>query len=81
MSVYVVRGVLRLIPVTLLVSAAVFFVFRIVPGDMAVMRLGTTTSVSQSSIVRMVTPKSSANSISVMPRRVRISRISLPSRG
>lgn len=40
MSAYVVRGLLRLIPVTLLVSAAVFFVFRIVPGDVAVARLG-----------------------------------------
>jgi peptide/nickel transport system permease protein len=40
MSTYVVRGLLRLIPVLLLVSAAVFFVFRIVPGDVAVARLG-----------------------------------------
>ncbi len=40
MSSYVVRGLLRLIPVMLLVSAAVFFVFRIVPGDIAVARLG-----------------------------------------
>jgi peptide/nickel transport system permease protein len=40
MSSYVVRGLFRLVPVALLVSAAVFFVFRIVPGDMAVARLG-----------------------------------------
>jgi peptide/nickel transport system permease protein len=40
MSGYVLRGLLRLVPVMLLVSAAVFFVFRIVPGDVAVARLG-----------------------------------------
>lgn len=40
MSIYLLRGLLRLVPVTLLVSAAVFFVFRIVPGDIAVARLG-----------------------------------------
>jgi peptide/nickel transport system permease protein len=40
MSAYILRGLLRLVPVTLLVSAAVFFVFRIVPGDVAVARLG-----------------------------------------
>ncbi|MCC6175890.1 MAG: ABC transporter permease [Chloroflexi bacterium] len=40
MGAYVARGLLRLIPVILLVSAAVFFVFRIVPGDIAVAQLG-----------------------------------------
>jgi peptide/nickel transport system permease protein len=39
-SGYVVRRVVQLAPVLLIVSAVVFFVFRIVPGDMAVMRLG-----------------------------------------
>ncbi|MCA1644281.1 MAG: ABC transporter permease [Chloroflexi bacterium] len=40
MSGYVARRVGQLVPVLLIVSAVVFFVFRIVPGDMAVMRLG-----------------------------------------
>ena len=40
MSGYVVRRVGQLVPVLLIVSAVVFFVFRIIPGDMAVMRLG-----------------------------------------
>lgn len=40
MSGFVVRRVAQLVPVLLIVSAVVFFVFRIVPGDMAVMRLG-----------------------------------------
>jgi len=40
MSGYVARRVGQLVPVLLIVSAVVFFVFRIIPGDMAVMRLG-----------------------------------------
>jgi peptide/nickel transport system permease protein len=40
MGIYVLRGLVRMIPVALLVSAAVFFVFRVVPGDIAVLRLG-----------------------------------------
>jgi len=40
MSTYIARAVPRLVPVLLFVSAAVFFVFRIVPGDVAVARLG-----------------------------------------
>ena len=40
MSGYVARRVGQLVPVLLIVSALVFFVFRIIPGDMAVMRLG-----------------------------------------
>jgi peptide/nickel transport system permease protein len=39
-SGYVARRVGQLVPVLLIVSAVVFFVFRIIPGDMAVMRLG-----------------------------------------
>ena len=40
MSGYVARRVGQLVPVLLIVSAVVFFVFRIIAGDMAVMRLG-----------------------------------------
>jgi len=40
MSSYAVRRILQLVPVLLLVSAVVFFVFRIVPGDTASARLG-----------------------------------------
>ncbi len=40
MTAYVVRRVLLLLPVLLFVSAIVFFVFRIIPGDAAVVRLG-----------------------------------------
>ncbi len=40
MSGYVARRVGQLVPVLLIVSALVFFVFRVIPGDMAVMRLG-----------------------------------------
>jgi len=39
-SSYVARRVGQLVPVLLIVSAIVFFVFRIIPGDMAIMRLG-----------------------------------------
>jgi peptide/nickel transport system permease protein len=39
-TTFVLRRVLHLVPVLVIVSAVVFFVFRIVPGDMAVMRLG-----------------------------------------
>lgn len=40
MSSYIARRVGQLVPVLLIVSAVVFFVFRIIPGDMAIMRLG-----------------------------------------
>jgi peptide/nickel transport system permease protein len=40
MSAYVARRLLQLLPVLLFVSAIVFFVFRIIPGDAAVARLG-----------------------------------------
>ena len=40
MSGYVARRVGQLVPVLLIVSALVFFVFLVIPGDMAVMRLG-----------------------------------------
>jgi len=40
MTAYVARRLLQLLPVVLLVSAIVFFVFRIIPGDAAVARLG-----------------------------------------
>jgi peptide/nickel transport system permease protein len=39
-TTYVLRRVAQLVPVLVIVSAVVFFVFRIIPGDMAVMRLG-----------------------------------------
>jgi peptide/nickel transport system permease protein len=39
-SSYIARRVGQLVPVLLIVSAVVFFVFRIIPGDMAIMRLG-----------------------------------------
>jgi peptide/nickel transport system permease protein len=37
---YILRRLLQVIPVLLLVSLVVFFVFRIIPGDQAVVRLG-----------------------------------------
>jgi peptide/nickel transport system permease protein len=40
MTAYIVRRLLHLLPVLLIVSAIVFFVFRIIPGDQAVLRLG-----------------------------------------
>src|SRR5262249_49736809 len=40
MGVYAARRLIQLVPVLLLVSTAVFFVFRIVPGDVATQRLG-----------------------------------------
>src|SRR6185295_4759239 len=40
MTTYIVRRLVHIIPVLLLVSAVVFFVFRIIPGDQAVVRLG-----------------------------------------
>jgi peptide/nickel transport system permease protein len=40
MTAYVLRRVLQLLPVLLFVSVIVFFVFRIIPGDAAVLRLG-----------------------------------------
>jgi peptide/nickel transport system permease protein len=39
-TTYVLRRIAQLVPVLVIVSAVVFFVFRIIPGDMAVMRLG-----------------------------------------
>jgi peptide/nickel transport system permease protein len=40
MTAYIARRLVHMIPVLLLVSAVVFFVFRIIPGDQAVVRLG-----------------------------------------
>jgi len=40
MTAYIIRRLLHLGPVLLIVSAIVFFVFRIIPGDQAVLRLG-----------------------------------------
>src|SRR5688572_30250673 len=40
MTAYIVRRLVHVIPVLLLVSVVVFFVFRIIPGDQAVVRLG-----------------------------------------
>lgn len=40
MTAYIVRRVAQLVPVLLFVSLLVFFIFRIVPGDAAVARLG-----------------------------------------
>lgn len=40
MTAYVLRRIVYLVPVLLLISAVVFFVFRIIPGDQAVVRLG-----------------------------------------
>lgn len=40
MTAYIARRLLQLLPVLLFVSAIVFFVFRVIPGDAAVMRLG-----------------------------------------
>ncbi|MGQ0551353.1 MAG: ABC transporter permease [Armatimonadota bacterium] len=40
MTAYITRRLLQLLPVLLVVSAIVFFVFRIIPGDAAVARLG-----------------------------------------
>ena len=40
MSRYILRRVIHLGPVLLFISAIVFFVFRIIPGDAAVVRLG-----------------------------------------
>lgn len=52
MTAYVVRRVLQLIPVLLLVSAIVFFVFRIIPGDAAVMQLGVDADPAQVKVLR-----------------------------
>jgi peptide/nickel transport system permease protein len=41
MTAYILRRVVQLLPVLLLISLIVFFVFRIIPGDAAVVRLGT----------------------------------------
>lgn len=40
MTAYIARRLLQLLPVLLVVSAIVFFVFRVIPGDAAVSRLG-----------------------------------------
>lgn len=40
MTAYITRRLLQLLPVLFVVSAIVFFVFRIIPGDAAVTRLG-----------------------------------------
>lgn len=40
MTAYITRRLLQLLPVLLVVSAIVFFVFRVIPGDAAVARLG-----------------------------------------
>jgi peptide/nickel transport system permease protein len=40
MSAYILRRLVQVVPVLLLVSVVVFFVFRIIPGDQAVVRLG-----------------------------------------
>ena len=40
MTTYIVRRLVHVVPVLLLVSAVVFFVFHIIPGDQAVVRLG-----------------------------------------
>jgi len=39
-TTYILRRLVHMLPVLLLVSAIVFFVFHIIPGDMAVARLG-----------------------------------------
>jgi peptide/nickel transport system permease protein len=39
-STYIARRLVQVVPVLLLVSVVVFFVFRIIPGDQAVVRLG-----------------------------------------
>jgi peptide/nickel transport system permease protein len=40
MTTYIVRRITQLVPVLLIISAIVFFVFRVIPGDAAVVRLG-----------------------------------------
>ncbi|HEY3058584.1 MAG TPA: ABC transporter permease [Chloroflexota bacterium] len=40
MTIYILRRLAQVVPVLLLVSTLVFFVFRIIPGDQAVVRLG-----------------------------------------
>jgi peptide/nickel transport system permease protein len=40
MSTYIIRRLVQVVPVLFLVSLVVFFVFRIIPGDQAVVRLG-----------------------------------------
>lgn len=40
MTTYIVRRLVHMLPVLVLVSTIVFFVFHIIPGDMAVARLG-----------------------------------------
>jgi peptide/nickel transport system permease protein len=40
MMSFIVRRLLHLLPVLLIVSAIVFFVFRVIPGDQAAIRLG-----------------------------------------
>jgi peptide/nickel transport system permease protein len=39
-TIYILRRLAQVVPVLLLVSTLVFFVFRIIPGDQAVVRLG-----------------------------------------
>lgn len=52
MTTYIARRILQLIPVLLLVSAIVFFVFRIIPGDAAVMQLGVDADPAQVKILQ-----------------------------
>jgi len=40
MTSYILRRLAQVVPVLVLVSAVVFFVFRVIPGDQAVVRLG-----------------------------------------
>ena len=40
MTAYILRRIVQLLPVLLFISVIVFFVFRIIPGDAAVARLG-----------------------------------------
>ena len=51
MTAYIARRLLQLLPVLLFVSAIVFFVFRVIPGDAAVARLGE--SADAESVVRL----------------------------
>jgi peptide/nickel transport system permease protein len=51
MSHYIVRRLLHLLPVLLFVSAIVFFVFRVIPGDAAVVLLGE--SADKESVARL----------------------------
>jgi peptide/nickel transport system permease protein len=51
-SGYILRRLVHMVPVLLLISAIVFFVFHIVPGDMAVARLGQGADPQQVAITR-----------------------------